>query len=87
MIPCTSFTSAPVNKGSQLKEDEHGLKFRPKFRDMNYDWDKEIHPNWKSISPDIDFWKLLSESFIASFQLEEIDFYEGVENPHDPWFV
>ena len=68
-----------IDEGSQLKEDEHGLKFRPKFSDMNYDWDKEIHPNWKSISPDIDFWELLSESFIASFQLEEIDFYEGVE--------
>ena len=67
-----------VDKDSMLVE-ENGDFYRPKFHNINYDWDKEDRPDWTMINPDTDFWEMFSESYIAFFQLMRINFCDGLD--------
>ena len=66
-----------IDENSRLKEDEDG--YRPKFHDFEYNWDQELKPGWTEIEPDYDFWDMFRESYIATFQLMRIDFYDGID--------
>ena len=70
-----------IDKDSMLQEED-GESFRPKFHDFDYDWDKEDRRDWSGINPDIDFWEMFSESYMAAFQLMRIDFYDSIEVLH-----
>ena len=68
-----------IDKDSMLV-GEDGDFYRPKFHDINYDWDKEIRPDWTEINPDVDFLEMFSESYISAFQLRGINFSDGIED-------
>lgn len=68
-----------IDENSRLKEDEDGDGYRPKFHDFEYNWDQELKPCWTEIEPDYDFWEMFRESYIATFQLMRIDFYDGID--------
>lgn len=68
-----------IDENSRLMEDEDGDSYRPKFHDFKYDWERERKPNWTEIEPDLDFWNMFRESYIAAFQLMRIDFYDGID--------
>lgn len=70
-----------IDKDSLLQEED-GESFRPKFHDFDYDWDQEVGRDWSGINPDLDFWKMFSESYMAAFQLMRIDFYDSIEELH-----
>ena len=70
-----------IDKDSLLQEEDGG-SFRPKFHDFDYDWDQEVGRDWSGINPDLDFWKMFSESYMAAFQLMRIDFYDSIEELH-----
>lgn len=67
-----------IDKDSMLVEED-GDFYRPKFQDIDYDWNKENRPDWTTINPDTDFWKMFSESYIAAFQLMRINFNDGLD--------
>ena len=67
-----------IDKDSRLVEDEDGECSRPKFHDFDYDWDKELRPDWTQMNPDLDFAELFGDSYIAGFQLMGLDFSEGI---------
>ena len=70
-----------IDKESMLQE-EGGESFRPKFHDFDYDWDQEEGRDWSGINPDMDFWEMFSESYMAAFQLMRINFYDSIEELH-----
>ena len=67
-----------IDDDSMLVEED-GDFYRPKFHDIDYDWDKENRPDWTTINPDTDFWEMFSESYIAAFQLMRINFNDGMD--------
>lgn len=64
-----------MDKDSYLDEDN----VRKKFHDFDYDWEKEPSMEWPLYTPDIDFWEMFAESYIAGFQIMDIDFFHSVE--------
>ena len=67
-----------IDEESKLKE-EGGEEYRPKCQNVEYDWEQENRIDWTQINPNIDFWDMFSESYIAAFQLMRIDFYKSIE--------
>lgn len=65
-----------------LLQVEDGESYRPKFHDYNYDWNQERRRDWFDINPDLDFWEMFSESYMAAFQLMSIDFYDSIDALH-----
>lgn len=72
-----------IDENSKQVADKDGEKYRPKYHDFEYDWDKETRVDWTLIDPDRDFWEMFRNSFIAAFQLMRINFYEGIEELQD----
>ncbi len=70
-----------IDKDSMLQVED-GEGYRPKFRDFNYNWDQERRRDWFDINPDLDFWEMFSESYMAAFQLMSIDFYDSIDALH-----
>ena len=68
-----------IDKDSMLVEED-GDFYRPKFHDINYDWDKEDRQDWTAINPDTDFWEMFADSYMAAFQLMRINFNDGMDD-------
>ena len=68
-----------IDSASRLVEDEDGDSYRPKFHDVDYDWEQERYTDWHGLNPDWDFCELFEDSMIAKFQLVNIDFYDGID--------
>lgn len=64
-----------MDKDSYLGEDN----IRKKYHDFDYDWEKEPSMDWSQYTPDIDFWEMFSEAYIAGFQIMGMDFFHSVE--------
>lgn len=72
-----------IDKDSRLVEDEDGERYRPKTRDFEYDWNKEHYVDWTELDLDADLGVLFGNSYMAAFQLMQIDFDSGVEELQD----
>ena len=57
-----------IDRDSLLKEVD-GDYIRPKFQDIDYDWDKEEKHDWCQLNPNFGFGELFSRSYIAGFQM------------------
>lgn len=68
--------SVVIDEGSYLMHED-GEFYRPKYHDIEYDWDKETFFGWSNIEPDFDFYELFSAAYIAAFQLVSLDFREA----------
>lgn len=66
-----------IDEESKLK-GEDGEEYRPKFHNFGYDWEQENRIDWTQIDPNMDFWGLFGESYIAAFQLMRIDFNNSI---------
>ena len=67
-----------IDRDSLLKEVD-GDYIRPKFQDIDYDWDKEEKHDWCQLNPNLGFGELFSRSYIAGFQMMGIDLFESIE--------